>query len=102
MNRKTVFTLMLAGTLAACSPQVVTRTEIKTVEVPVRAVCPDAETYESLRAGRPTPLRSQPMPPTAEERVAASQAQLGRYEAEGAWADQVGAAMARCQQGLAN
>ena len=102
MNRKAIYALMLTGFLAACSPRIVTRTEIKTVQVPVRVACPDAETYQSLKTDRPVPLRSQPMPPTAEERVAASQAQLGRYEAEGAWADQVGAAMARCQQGLAN
>lgn len=92
-------TLILPPLLAACSGPVVTRTEIKTVEVPVRAPCPDPETYKEIVDARPIPLRSQPMPETAEERNAKTSAQLGRYEAEGAWADQAQGILDRCQRG---
>lgn len=88
---------LVATALAACSPRVITKTEIKTVQVPVRVQCPDAETYRALKESRPAPLRAQPMPGSTEERVGRSLAQLGRYEAEGAWADQVSAALDRCQ-----
>lgn len=96
--------LVMALALSACAtkPPIV-RTEIKTVTVTVRANCPDAGTYQAIKAGRPVPLRSQPMPATAEERVAKTQAQLGRYEAEGGWADTVTSALDRCQaEGVAN
>jgi len=82
--------------LAACAGQSVVKTEVKTVQVKVRAACPDAATYEALVASQPVPLRRQPMPATAEERVARSSAQLGHYEAEGAWVDQVRAALDSC------
>lgn len=97
MNLRILGATAVAGTLAACSPKVITKTEIKTVQVAVRAPCPDRPTYDDLKAGRPVPLRTQPMPPSPEQRVAQSQAQLGRYEAEGAWADRVSAALDRCQ-----
>lgn len=94
--------LVLCVTLAGCGPRVITKTEIKTVEVPVRVSCPDDSTYAEIMAQRPVPLRQQEMPTTAEQRVAVSQAQLGRYEAEGAWADQASAVIHRCHaQGVA-
>lgn len=97
MTVKTLAAVFAAISLTACGPKVITKTEIKTVQVPVRAPCPDEATYGRLKASRPAPLRTQPMPSSAEERVAKSQAQLGKYEAEGAWADQVAAALDRCQ-----
>lgn len=96
MSRVLIVSVAVSA-LAACTPRVITKTEIKTVQVPVRVNCPDAETYRALKGSRPVVLRSQPMPPSAEERVAKGQAQLGRYEAEGGWADQVSAALDRCQ-----
>ena len=72
--------------------------QIKTVEVAVRAPCPDPVERTRLKSLRPDPLRNTPMPATAAERVAKSTAQLGRYEARGAWADQVDAVLDRCQQ----
>jgi hypothetical protein len=39
------------------------------------------------------------MPPTPAERVARTAAQLGLYEASGAWADKVEEAFARCPAG---
>jgi hypothetical protein len=39
------------------------------------------------------------MPPTVAERVAKAFAQLGLYEAKGAYADQIDAALDRCQEG---
>jgi hypothetical protein len=102
MNRKTFFAAILLGSLAACTPKVITKTEIRTVRVPVRVDCPDATAYQGLKESRPVPLRTLPMPETPEERVAKSQAQLGRYEAEGGWADRVTVVLDRCQaEGLA-
>lgn len=97
MKLKTLCIALLALPVAACGPRVITKTEIKTVRVPYRAPCPDPATYQEIKNGRPVPLRSQPMPPTPEERNAKAQAQLGRYEAEGGWADRAMSAMDRCQ-----
>ena len=79
-----------------CAPQVVykDRPVITYVEKPV--VCPTKAERERLRLQRPVPLRDQVMPATALERNAKTQAQLGRYEAEGGYADQVDAALDRC------
>lgn len=74
-------------------------TRIQVERVPVRAACPEPAERARLAKLRPTPLREQPMPATADERVAKQAAQLGRYEAKGAWADQVDAALDRCQRG---
>ena len=83
--------------LGGCARTVVReRPVITQVQVPVQ--CPNAAERERLRRLRPTPLREQPMPPTAVERNARSQAQLGRYEAPGGWGDQVDAALNRCAQ----
>jgi hypothetical protein len=74
-----------------------------TVEKPVityvekRVECPSAEERERLRNLRPAPLREGTMPDDKVVRVAQSEAQLGRYEAEGGYADQVDAALDRCQ-----
>lgn len=91
---------VLIALTAGCGGKVVYRDRIKTVQVPVRAPCPDPETYGEIKNARPVPLRSQPKPATAEERVAKTAAQLGRYEAEGGWADQATAALDRCQLGI--
>lgn len=87
--------------LAACATKPLPRpVEVKTqvVEVAVRAPCPDPAERERLRKLRPAPLAGQPMPATPRERVSKSIAQLGRYEATGGWADQVDAALDRCQK----
>jgi hypothetical protein len=73
--------------------------QIKTIEVPVRAPCPAPAERARLKTLRPVPLRSAVMPPTVAERVAKAFAQLGLYEAKGAFADQVDAALDRCQEG---
>lgn len=99
---KTILVTALALTLGGCGAATVTQTRVQVVKEPVPAPCPDKAAYAKLKAGRPVPLRNQPMPGTAEERVARQAAQLGRFEAEGAWADKVEAALDRCQQeGLA-
>lgn len=90
--------LALCALLAGCGSGVATETRVETVKVPVPAPCPDRTAYDKLKASRPVPLRDTPMPATAEERVARSVAQLGKYEAEGGWGDQVLAALDRCQQ----
>ena len=89
--------LVVAGCARTPPPRPV---EVKTqvVEVQVRAPCPDPAERLRLRSTRPARLGDQPMPATARERVAKTAAQLGRYEAPGAWADQVDAALDRCQQ----
>ena len=98
MNR---LILIAALALGACTPRVITKTEIKTVQVKVPVACPDRSVFDEIVSGLPIPLRTQPMPATADERVAKSQAQLGKYEAEGGWADRVMATMRRCQEGVA-
>ena len=82
--------------LAGCG-EPVTQVRVETIQVPVPTACPDRGAYEKLKADRPRPLREQPMPETAQERVDKQAAQLGRYEAEGAWADRVEATLDRCQ-----
>lgn len=92
-----VLAVMLLGgcsTTGAVPVQTVTQIE----RVPVRAACPDKKTYDGLVADQPVPLRSQPMPSDPDVRVARTAAQLGRYEAKGAWADRARAALDRCQQ----
>ena len=85
--------------LSGCGAGTATETRVKIERVPVRAPCPEPETYRALKAERPKPLRDQKMPASAEERVARTSAQLGRFEAKGAWADKVEAALDSCQQG---
>jgi hypothetical protein len=93
---------LLPFLLTACAPKVITKDRI--VEKPVityverRIECPDKEERERLRRTRPIPLRLQDKPKSDVERSAKAMAQLGRYEAEGGWADQVDAALDRCQQ----
>jgi hypothetical protein len=91
--------IVAAALLAGCAGRPVpVATEIKTVvqKVPVRARCPAADVYAALKATRPKPLASQPMPATAQERTARTTAQLGRYEAPGGWGDRAEAALDRC------
>lgn len=90
-------TAILAGLLAGCGAATITKTEIRTVRVPYRAPCPAPDVYQEIKNGKPIPLRTQPKPPTPEERNAKAQAQLGRYEAEGGWADKAMSALDRCQ-----
>lgn len=90
MNR-IIFACLLALSLAACStPGVITEIEYVQVEVPVRAPCPDDETYAAIRDARPVPLRDQalPRPETPMAELAIVRPQLGRYEAPDAFADQ--------------
>ncbi len=89
----------LAGLLAGCGAGQAVETRIQIERVPVRAPCPDKATYDGLVADQPVPLRNQAMPATAQERVARTTAQLGRYEARGGWADRTRAALDRCQKG---
>lgn len=85
--------------LAGCTkPGVGVETQYKTITVTKRGPCPDRATYERLKARRPTPLRNQARPSTGTERVARTAAQLGLYEGEGQWGDQVQTVLDRCQQ----
>lgn len=95
---KTILVMLGALALTGCGTTAATEVRIETVKVPVRAPCPAKAEYDKLKRTRPVPLRNQPMPDTAEERVARSQAQLGRFEAEGGWADRAEAALDRCQE----
>lgn len=102
-DEQIVFVLGVLGlmlTLSSCGAAgVATETRIQIERVPVRARCPDKATYDGLVVDQPKPLREQPMPPTAQERVAKQAAQLGRYEARGGWADRARASLDRCSQG---
>lgn len=99
MRTLLIFALMALGLAGCTKPGTAVETITKIERVAVRAPCPDRKTYEALKAGRPTPLRSQPMPADPDVRVARTQAQLGRYEAAGGWADKAEAALDRCQKG---
>lgn len=94
---RTLIVLALGATLAACGGErpVVEKPVITYVEK--RVECPSAAERARLQALRPDPLRNQTMPATGVERSAKAQAQLGIYEAEGGYADQVDAALNRCQ-----
>lgn len=86
------------GLLAGCTNTgAAVETRYKTITITKRGPCPAPAVYAKLKASRPTPLRQQAKPKTAVERSARSQAQLGLYEAEGKWADNVTAALERCQ-----
>lgn len=97
---KTIYYVAAAAALTGCGKTgTAIETRIQIEKVPVRARCPDAETYNKLVTSRPTRLAEQPMPATAQERTAKTAAQLGRYEAKGGWADRAQAALDRCQEG---
>lgn len=84
--------------LVACGgnePLIIEKPVITYVEK--RIQCPAPEERARLKSERPKPLRDQPMPADEAVRVALSAAQLGKFEAEGAWADQVDTALDRCQ-----
>lgn len=92
------YLLIILVLLSACAEKahpVTTVTQLVYVDKPV--ACPPAAERERLRKLRPDALRNQSMPPTAVERNAKAQAQLGKYEAEGGYSDQVEAALDRCQ-----
>ena len=105
-------TLAMLMALAACAhDHAPVEVRYKTITTVKRGPCPDAASYAKIKAGKPTPLRSQAKPRTGTERVARQSAQLGLYEAEGGWADKAMAALDRCQvagedreegEGLAN
>jgi hypothetical protein len=98
---KLAMACVAAVLLSACGKTPPPRpVEVKTqiVQVEVPAPCPAPAERERLRQLRPQRLADQPMPATARERVAKTSAQLGRYEAPGGYADQVDAALDRCQR----
>lgn len=100
MNRTKAFMALCAvlALLSACGAKPVTIEKISTVYVEKPIACPSPAERARIKALRPKPLREQPMPPTAVERNAKAQAQLGLYEAEGGYADQVDATLDRCQK----
>jgi len=91
-----ILALLVSSLVSACASPVI-QERIREVRVPVRVECPAAPERARLRTLRPTRLQDQIMPTTAVERNAKSQAQLGLYEAQGGYADQVDAALNRCQ-----
>lgn len=97
--RTVLIVCALTPLLAACGAQhVAAPSEIihDTVNVPVPAPCPQDEVFNALAASKPSKLASQPMPATAQERTDKALAQLGRYEADGGWADKAWAVISRC------
>jgi hypothetical protein len=96
---KRTLILVASVLLASCGkpdPIVIEKPVITYVEV--RVACPPAEERERLRTLRPRPLRETPMPDSVVERTGQAEAQLGKYEAEGGYADQVDEALDRCQK----
>lgn len=94
-----MFRLLLVAaislSLMACQTTV-TEKEYVTVEVAVRAPCPDDETLAKLRGTLPVPLRDQAPPADMEQRQKIERQQLGRYEAPGAFADQAMVIVENC------
>lgn len=99
MSIRVTFALVAALALSACGGRaaVPAETRYKTITVTKRGPCPSPASYARLKAGRPTALRNQARPRTGVERTARTSAQLGLYEREGGWADQVSSALDRCQ-----
>ena len=87
--------LLFLGACAAKPTPV--RVEYQKVYVNVPAPCPETGVADALIASRPQPLRNTERPSDASVRSGKSQAQLGKFEAEGGWADQVIAALTRCK-----
>jgi hypothetical protein len=98
MTRAFMALCAVMALLTACGhPGTISEKPIITyVDRPVQ--CPSPEERERLRKLKPTPLRDQKMPTDPVARNAQSQAQLGLYEAPGGYADQVEAALNRCQK----
>lgn len=93
-----VLIVWLGSMLTGCAtPSVPIETRTQTVYVDRPVACPPKAERDRLKAARPVPLRDQPKPADLVERVGKITGQLGAYEAEGAWADQVDAALDRCQ-----
>lgn len=98
---KKVFACATACTvLTACPNRAATpvRVETQTVEVEVPVACPSKEEYDRLLGLKPVPLREQGVPDSYVEKVGKLSAQLGLYEATGAFVDQVWAAITSCQK----
>lgn len=98
MNFRIAAALAALALVAGCKTTG-TPVEVKyqTITVTKRGPCPDEKTYARLKASRPTPLRNQAKPASGVARSARAQAQLGLYEREGGWADNVSAVLDRCQ-----
>lgn len=95
---KIVAVALLGLILTGCAAKAVpVKMEYQTVYVNVPAPCPETGVAEGLINSRPQPLRGTEKPSDASVRSALSQAQLGKFEAEGGWADQVVAVLKRCQ-----
>lgn len=86
--------------LGACTSTGVqpVKTVTQIVEVPVRMPCPTKEELARLERSKPTELSETPMPATQVERVARIVAQIGAYEADGGYNDQVNAILQRCSE----
>lgn len=99
MQMRVTLALVAALALSACGGRaaVPVETRYKTITVTKRGPCPSPASYARLKASRPTALRNQARPRTGVERNARTSAQLGLYEREGGWADQVSSALDRCQ-----
>lgn len=93
---KAIVILAALPLVAGCGAATAVETRVQIERVPVPTPCPDDKTYDGLVADQPVPLRNQAMPGSADERVARTAAQLGRYEARGGWADRARAALDRC------
>lgn len=91
-----LFAIAFLALLGACKTTGAVETRYKTVDVLVRAPCPDDATFNKVKDGRPVPLRNQAAPATADARALAERQQLGRYEAPGGWADQASAVIQSC------
>lgn len=92
-----IFALGVCAVLTGCTHTVVAEKPVP-VQVKVRAECPSKNEAYRLLTTRPKQLRNGVMPTDPVERNGDTIAQLGLYEAEGAWADQVVAALNRCQE----
>ena len=103
MIRIILSALLIFGLTACQTPAAVIEKEYVRVNVPVRAPCPDDETYNAVMAARPVPIRDQgiPRPANDAEELAILRPQLGRYEAEGGFADQATAVIESCHSRVA-
>lgn len=95
--KRLIFLLPLVVMAGCATKAVPVKTEFQPVYINTPVPCPEKGVGDDLIKTRPVPLRGQTKPSDASVRSAQSQAQLGKYEAEGGWADKVVAALTRCQ-----